>query len=380
MIKYSLGIDISKKDFHACLSCSGDLQKAKVVRSGTFLNTQNGFGKLEAWIKETLKKVSDHSLHIVMEATGVYYENCALYLYKKGYHVHIVLPNKSKKYLEAIGFKSKTDKSDAKGLSRMGLEQFLELWQPLNGFYYTLRTLTRHYQSLQEACTGVINQQEAINNGMYKNAHVLKSLAKVKKTLEREAEAIKTRISEHLQSNEQVYGKVRNIQHIKGLGELTIASILAETNGFELFTSGKQLVSYAGYDVVENQSGMRVGRTKISKKGNSRIRRALHLPALNVVRYNEPVFRELHERTFSRHGIKMKSYVAVQKKLLTTIYYLWKRNEKFRSDYQKDTIRDESRMPFSGIDLEQVIKSSPAQGKATQDIQSSKVADMHSLG
>ena len=32
----------------------------------------------------------------------------------------------------------------------------------------------------------------------------------------------------------------------------------------------------------------------------------------------------------------MKSYVAVQKKLLTMIYYLWKKNEMYNPDYQNN--------------------------------------------
>jgi transposase len=54
------------------------------------------------------------------------------------------------------------------------------------------------------------------------------------------------------------------------------------------FTNQRHLVSYAGYDVVENQSGNRSGKTRISKKGNSRLRRFLHMPSFNAVRFNEP--------------------------------------------------------------------------------------------
>ena len=57
----------------------------------------------------------------------------------------------------------------------------------------------------------------------------------------------------------------------------------------------RQLVSYAGYDVIENQSGNRSGKTRISKKGNSRIRRILHLPAFNAVRFGEPTCQALYE-------------------------------------------------------------------------------------
>jgi transposase len=94
------------------------------------------------------------------------------------------------------------------------------------------------------------------------------------------------------------------------------------------------LVSYAGYDVVENQSGRHTGRTKISKKGNSRIRRILHMPALCAVRDDQPQFKKLFERVYDRTKIKMKGYVAVQRKLLEMIYYLWKKNERYDPSFQ----------------------------------------------
>lgn len=104
---------------------------------------------------------------------------------------------------------------------------------------------------------------------------------------------------------------------IKGLGFLSVAVLLAETNGFEGFVNQPvrrcgQLVSYAGYDIVENQSGSHQGRTKISKKGNSRLRRILHLPAFTAVRFGEPTCQALFERVYSRSKVKMKAYVAVQ--------------------------------------------------------------------
>jgi hypothetical protein len=68
-----------------------------------------------------------------------------------------------------------------------------------------------------------------------------------------------------------------------------------------LFKNYKQLV-YAGYDVVESQSGTRVGKTKISKKGNSRIRRALHMPSLVVIQCKEKPFLDLYNRTFENMG------------------------------------------------------------------------------
>ncbi|HEX8576799.1 MAG TPA: transposase, partial [Flavobacterium sp.] len=130
-----------------------------------------------------------------------------------------------------------------------------------------------------------------------------------------------------INSDDAVKQKVANICKIKGIGLLTAATILAETNGFALFKNYKQLVSYAGFDVVERESGTSTGKTKISKKGNGHIRRALFMPAFAAVKHKEKPALDLYNRTIEKHGIKMKSYVAVQKKLLVLIYHIWKKNE-----------------------------------------------------
>ena len=40
------------------------------------------------------------------------------------------------------------------------------------------------------------------------------------------------------------------------------------------------------------------------------------MPAFDAVRFNEPTCQALYERVYQRTGIKMKAYVAVQKRLL----------------------------------------------------------------
>jgi transposase len=114
------------------------------------------------------------------------------------------------------------------------------------------------------------------------------------------------------------------------MGTLSFAVIAAETNGFALFDNAASLVKYAGYDVIENESGKHTGKTKISKRGNSRIRRILYMPALCAVRDDQPQFKKLFERVYDKTKIKMKGYVAVQKKLLVMMYYLWKKGEQYK--------------------------------------------------
>lgn len=332
LVKYSLGIDISSKTFDSNLSVIDSDQNVKVIASHKFANNQNGFSQCHTWITKNWKQ-KDTRLVITMEATGVYYENCALFLFKKGYPVAVLLPNKAKKYMQSIGLKSKNDKIDAKGLARMGAEQSLKSWEPMTEFFYQLRELTRQHQSLQEHRTVLLNQIHANENGMFLNTMVMKQLKSLVAVIDKQIEATEVAIEKHVASNSEVADKVKKITKIKGLGVLTVSTLIAETNGFGLFTTASQLVSYAGYDVVENQSGTHMGKTRISKKGNSRIRRALHMPALGVVRWEQTPFLNLYERTLEKHNLKMKSYVAVQKKMLVVIYALWKKNEEYDNNY-----------------------------------------------
>lgn len=352
MLKYSVGLDISAKTIHCCISGIDATQKVTVKSSCKIDNTLSGFKQLDQWVDKHHKE-KEIPLVINMEATGVYYENCALFLFKEGYSISVLLPNKAKKWLQSDGLKSKNDKIDAQGLSKMGAEKALELWQPAAEYYYLLRALTRQQQSLQELKTAVNNQLHAEELGMYKNKMVIKQLKQHIILMDKQIDDMESAIEKHIATDEKVAEKVRNICKIQGVGILTVAVILAETNGFILFKNAPQLVSYAGYDVIENQSGDHTGKTKISKKGNSHIRRILHMPAFNMIRFKQTPFINLYKRTFEKHGEKMKSYVAVQKKLLVIIYALWKNNTAYDINYKNKLTRElEQELPLGLASIE----------------------------
>jgi transposase len=365
MLKYSLGLDVSSKSIHGCLSSIDNGQKVTVKTSQTFTNSKAGFKSMDTWIRKNRK---DESIPLVicMEATGNYHECCSLFLFENGYSVSIVLPTKAKNYLRSIGNKSKNDTIDARGLAQMGAEQCLPVWSPFGRFFYELRSLTRHHQSLQEQKTISRNQLHAIKNGMYSSKAVEKQLENMIKLIGKQLEQLESTIKDHLQSEDEIWKKVCNICTIKGVGLLTSAIVLAETNGFTLFENVKQLVSYCGYDVIENQSGKHNGKTRISKKGNSRIRRAMFMPAFQAITYQVKPFHNLFNRTYEKHGLKMKSYVAVQKKILTTIYALWKNNTPFEEGYQPQISKEqELELPSPGS-FEKAEKNSADQVGTTQ--------------
>lgn len=369
LLKYSLGIDIAKDKMDVCFLSIDQNQDAKIKAQRSFANNLTGFKELHAWCKNHCKEAIP--LQVLMEATGVYYERLAIYLVDQRYSVSVILPNKARKYMQAMGLKSKNDTIDARGLALMGSQQKLDTWQPLSKFYYQLRLLTRHHQSLQEAKSQVFNQLHALEHSGYSSKEVSTQLKKTITLFEKQLEQTKNAIIKHIDSDQAVKVKVRNICKIKGVDVLTVSTVIAEANGFSLFKNINQLISYAGYDVIENSSGNHKGKTRISKKGNSRIRRILHMPAFNVVRY-EQGFTLFYQRVFETTKIKMKAYVAVQKKLLVVIYTLWKKEKAFQSDFNNISGNVESRALFPLA--HEVLKSSegikkivPQLSSTTQD-------------
>jgi transposase len=332
-LKYSIGIDVSMKDFACCLSVINDQQDVKVKASHKFGNNLPGFKAFLGWLKNHLKE--ELPVVFVMEATGVYHEQLAWFLHDKDNQVVILLSNKAKKYLQADGNRSKNDSIDARGLAKIGAEKKLDLWTPPTRELYTLRDYTRQHQSLNELYTATANQLHSIQHSQFQNKNIIKQLKSTLKLIEKHLKEMEEIMVKVIKSDPVLNQHHQNICAIKGFGTLSFAVIAAETNGLTLFDNAASLVKYAGYDVIENESGKHTGKTKISKKGNSRIRRILHMPAFCAVRDDQPQFQKLFERVYDRTKIKMKGYVAVQKKLLVMMYYLWKKNEKYDPAFKK---------------------------------------------
>ena len=272
-------------------------------------------------------------LRYVMEATGVYHESLAYYLSDRGYKQSVVLPNKISNYFRTLEVKTITDKTASQAIARFGLERKLDDWVRPKPVFKTLKQLTRERGQLVEERTMVKNQLHAEQAEAEPGDSSIQRMKKRITLLDKQEVEIKKEIQALVSKDEPTNSMVKTICTIPGIGLLTAVTVLAETNGFELIRNKRQLTSYAGLDVKEKQSGTSVkGKPRISKRGNKYLRKAMHLPALAAIRHEEH-YRDLFARLVSRHGIKMKAAVAVQRKLLELIYTLYKTNTAYGRQY-----------------------------------------------
>lgn len=333
VIKQNVGVDISKDDFKVCLCQLKQDQQSRIKASRVFKNTLAGFKEFVKWMDK--HRAAEIMLAITVEATGVYYESLVHFLYEQQhYHISVVLPNKSKAFAKSLNVKTKTDKVDAQILGQMGLERNLESWAPMSANLFTIKQLTRERVSLLDEKVALMNKLHARHHAYAPSKEVIKRLEQRLKLLKKQLQEVEQHIEQAIKEDTALKERIDKVCQVKGLGLITVATIVAETNGFDLFTSQSQLTSFAGYDIVERQSGSSIkGKTRISKKGNRFIRRALYCPALTVVRY-ETRFKQLYERVTLRTAIKMKGLVAVQRKLLLLIYTLFKKNENYNPQFE----------------------------------------------
>lgn len=329
IVKQVVGIDVAQKELVVSLGRMHNDMESEIFAYKTFGNNKKGFNDLVAWVQKTLSK--EIKVRYVMEATGVYHEALVYYLSDHGYDVSVVLPNKISNYFKTLDIKTITDKTASQTICHFGLGRKLDTWTRPKKIFRDLKQLTRERDQIVSERTIVKNQLHAEQAEAFPNERSIARVNQRIQLLNDQEREIKAEIAGLVKHDNELVKKIDKIITIPGIGKLTAVIILAETNGFELIRNKKQLTSYSGLDVREKVSGTSVkGKPKISKKGNRHLRKAMHLPALAAIRHSEQ-FKSTFVRLVSRHGIKMKSAVAIQRKLLELVYTLWK----------NDTVYDE---------------------------------------
>lgn len=333
-VKQVLGVDVAQKELVVTLGRMWDNFSIELYAHKVFRNTEKGILALLEWTE----KLTDNQVEVrfVMEATGVYHQKFAYYLDENGYHTSVVLPNKISNYMRTLDNKTITDKSCSQAIAQFGLERKLDLWHRPNRIYKVLQQFTRERDQIVEERVVVKNQLHAEKAEAEPNQKSIARLTERIRFLNGQEREIKEDIDSCIEEDQTLKKEIDNLSTIPGVGRLTAVIVLAETNGFELIRNKKQLASYAGLDIREKQSGTSVkGKPRISKKGNRNLRKAMHLPALTAVKWDDNL-RDTYARLVGRHGIKMKALVAVQRKLLELTYTLFKNKTTYEKQYENN--------------------------------------------
>ena len=322
MIELTLGIDIAKLKFNVCL-----IQHSGKFKHKVFPNTSTGFAQLSEW----LTKQGVHSVHACLEATGTYGEALALFLHQAGQTVSVINPAAIKAFAGSRLSRTKTDRVDAELIARFCLVQEPPQWTPLPAEVRELQALVRRLESLIEMR---VAEENRLSSGVTVEAvreSVEEHLAYLQEQIKRTEELIRKHINDHptLRRQSQL------LDSIPGIAETTAALLLSEITDITQYRSARQVAAYAGLVPRERQSGSSVrGRTRLSKIGNARLRRALYFPAITALRCS-PFFQAWADGLRARGKSKMSVICAVMRKLAHVAYGVLKNGKPFDPQWAK---------------------------------------------
>ena len=124
------------------------------------------------------------------------------------------------------------------------------------------------------------------------------------------------------------------ILSLPGTGQVGCAVFLGELGNPEYFKNPRQIIKYAGYDPKENDSGSRVGRKIISKKGRWLLRKCLFFMVLRLV-HRSSFFKAYYEhkkKGFDRPLAKTEALCAVILKLIRVLFALMRDRRMFTEE------------------------------------------------
>ena len=312
----ALGLDIAKLEFNACLLNTDGKHKHKV-----FPNTGAGFQQLSAWlIKHKMERV-----HACMEATGAYGEALALDLHKAGHQVSVINPAAIKAFAASRLSRTKTDRVDAELIARFCQAQRPPAWTPPAAEVRELQALVRRLEALTEMRVAEENRLEAIITVEVVRASVEEHIT----YLDRQIELTRESIRRHINAHPGLRRQSELLDSIPGIAVTTAATLLAEITDITQYRSARQVAAYAGLVPRERHSGSSVrGRTRLSKIGNARLRKALYFPAITALRCS-PFFQSWAEGLRGRGKCKMSIIGAAMRKLIHLAYGVLKTGQPF---------------------------------------------------
>ena len=312
-----LGVDIAKKKFDVTLLINGKL-KHKV-----FTNDEEGFEELELW----LKKQGANHVHVCLEASSTYGDELAAYMHDAGHSVSIVNPARIKGFAQSELMRTKNDKVDAGLIARFCLAMHPEPWTPAPPEMRQLQSLVRRVDALINMRT-----QELHRLGTAHKA-IEHSIREHVAYLDTQIDVLKRQIADLIKNDPDLKAKKDLLKSIPGIGEATIAAILAELHMFERYDSVGKVVAFIGLAPRQFISGSSIkGKPRLSKVGHARLRKALYMPALVSIQCN-PIIQVFYHR-LKENGKNGKVVVcAIMRKLVHLIFGILKSGRPFDPNY-----------------------------------------------
>lgn len=301
-----LGIDVGKHKLYAALLLTAD----KKPKRKTFSNDASGHQALLKWLAyHQVERV-----HACVEATSTYAHPVARCLHNQEHVVTIANPKQVKAYGDSLLVRTKTDRVDAAIIAQFCLERNPRAWTPPAPEVEALQALVRRLDVLEKIMSQERNRLETTPDELIEDIKTHLDF------LKQQRQSLLEKIKHHIDHHDTLKDQRDLITSIPGIGEKTAAIILAEIGDIRFFKRARQLAAHAGLTPKKHESGSSIRKkSRLSKVGNARLRKALYMPALASINHNL-VIAQFRERLLAAGKLKMQVVGAIMHKLIRWVF------------------------------------------------------------
>lgn len=302
----TLGIDVAKDQLVARNWSEPD----------AVIDLDNEPKAIRAWLRSFCGPV-----RIAIEPTSTYHLACVDEALKLGMEVYLIGPRQLAHYREAVGVRNKTDPDDAYLLARYLAHEAdqLRLYKPRDRREQLLWALLKR--------RGVLVQTR---QDLQQSLGALKVPAK---SLFRELGRVIERLELRLQTLIRELGWWLDYQRclsIPGIGPVNAVALTAAYHRGE-FANADAFIAFLGLDVRLRESGTFKGKRKLTKRGESELRRLLYCaakPARSLCR-----FETCYQRQLDKGLSKTAANVILGRKLARIAFSLIRNQQTFEKPH-----------------------------------------------
>lgn len=289
-----IGIDVSK----AWLDVA-------VEPGGQFWRTEN----TEQAIAELAERFKDLSpACIVVEATGGYEARLVTRLCEANLPVARVNPGRVRKFAQGLNWLAKTDKIDAKLLTRFGEKANPRLTQLPKEHEKRLAALVKRRKQVLDMLVAEKNRLETAD------PDVIQYIQDSSTVLQKQLDELDQAIQALIDHTPDLKNKQDLLLTVPGVGKVTASTLTSQLP--ELGTcSRKEIAALVGTAPFSHDSGKKRGRRSI-KGGRPSVRSVLYMAALSATRFN-PVIKAFYHRLLQAGKETKVALVACMRKLIT---------------------------------------------------------------
>ena len=290
----TLGIDVCKEELVIC-----DWETEAISTLG------NQAGTIKAWLKSL-----NGPVRIAIEPTSHYHLEVLQQAHQLGIEVYLVNPRQLVHYRLAVNVRNKTDPQDAWLLARYLAHESASL-RPFKPQCAKAQRLW----ALLKRRAAVVRARTQLNQSFKQTKLSIKALST-------EIQRLLVRIDKHIQALLHSLGWWADYQRclsIPGVGPMNAAALVAVFHR-GAFAGSDAFVAFIGIDVRLRESGKYKGKRKLTKCGESEIRRLLFCATQGARSYR--LFDDYYQNQLRKGLSRIAAKVVLARKLARIAFTL----------------------------------------------------------